>query len=193
VLLLLALHLGWISSSGPGAQQLPTAIEGGTAAVITATTGSPFGEPERATGRWLPFLRFGAALALTGIAFGVLSAASASLSLYGGELEVLRNVAGLVGIGLLLSGAIGSAMGWIGPMLYVVVAEYALSAVWTSPWVWPARPAQDLGAAICSVLVFAAGLATTAARGCRESPEIRLQTNEVILHPHAPICSSRMR
>ena len=43
-----------------GALQLPLIFEAGCAAVIAVTAGSPFGEPERATGRWLPFLRLGA-------------------------------------------------------------------------------------------------------------------------------------
>ena len=43
-----------------GALQLPLVFEAGCGAVITVMVGSPFGEPERATGRWLPFLRLGA-------------------------------------------------------------------------------------------------------------------------------------
>ena len=49
-------------------------IETGAAAVIAVTTYGPFGEPERATGRWLPWLRLGAAVALTAAAFGALAA-----------------------------------------------------------------------------------------------------------------------
>ena len=54
------------------AQQFPMIIEGGAAVVLVMTTHSPFGEAERAAGRWLPYLRLGAALALTGVAIGVL-------------------------------------------------------------------------------------------------------------------------
>jgi hypothetical protein len=46
-----------------GALQLPLIFEAACAAVIGVTTGSPFGEPERATGRWLPFLRLGVVFA----------------------------------------------------------------------------------------------------------------------------------
>ena len=49
-------------------------VETGAAAIIAVTTYGPFGEPERATGRWLPWLRLGAALALTAAAFGALAA-----------------------------------------------------------------------------------------------------------------------
>ena len=37
-------------------------IEAGAAAVIAVTAHSPFGETERATGRWLPYLRLLAAV-----------------------------------------------------------------------------------------------------------------------------------
>jgi hypothetical protein len=40
---------------------------------------------------------------------------------------------------------------------------------WTTPWVWPARPPHDRGAAICAALVFAAGLALITIRGSRDS------------------------
>ncbi len=169
IVLAMALHLGWITSTGGSAQQLPLVIETGTAAVIAATTGSPFGEPERATGRWLPYLRLVTVVALTGAAFGALSAGSAASVLPGGELGLLRNVIGLVGIGLLFSVALGGALGWIGPTVYLVVAEYALSAAWRTPWTWPARPSQDIGAAVSAMAVYAIGIAVMTTRGARES------------------------
>jgi hypothetical protein len=63
-----ALSFHWWLGTGPAASELPMIIESGTAAIIAVTTHSPFGEPERATGRWLPFLRLGMALALCGAA-----------------------------------------------------------------------------------------------------------------------------
>jgi hypothetical protein len=50
----------------------PDDHRGGAAVVIAVTAHGPFGEAERATGRWLPYLRLGAALALTGVAIGLL-------------------------------------------------------------------------------------------------------------------------
>ena len=47
-------------------------LEAAAAVVIAVTTHGPFGEAERATGRWLPYLRLGSALALTGVAIGLL-------------------------------------------------------------------------------------------------------------------------
>jgi hypothetical protein len=50
---------------------------------------------------------------------------------------------------------------------------YALYTQWhhpalTTPWIWPARPAHDLGAAICAGLVFTIGIAVFAVRGARD-------------------------
>ena len=152
---------------GAQAQQIPLVIETAAATIIAATTRSPFGESERATGRWLPYLRPGLALALTAIAVAALAAGSAGAHLAGGELELLRNVVGLLGIGL-LSAALLGAYGWIGPIAYAVVAEYALTASWTSPWIWPGRSPHDPAAAISAVLMFVAGVAVIATRGPRD-------------------------
>ena len=43
-----------------GALQLPLVIETAAATMVAATVASPFGEPERVCGRWLPFLRLAA-------------------------------------------------------------------------------------------------------------------------------------
>jgi hypothetical protein len=168
-LLWAALHWRWNIAGGPAAQQvLPLVIETGAAAVIAVTTYGPFGEPERATGRWLPWLRLAAALVLTAAAFGALAAGATGGALPGGSLTLLRNLAGMTGIGLLSAAALGGAFGWTGPMAYWLVAETALAAGWTTPWVWPARPPDDRGAAICASAVFAAGLVAVMVFGARD-------------------------
>ena len=54
-LLWAALHWHWNIAGGAAARQvIPLTIEAGAAAVIAVTTYGPFGEPERAAGRWLP-------------------------------------------------------------------------------------------------------------------------------------------
>jgi hypothetical protein len=169
-----ALGWHWIPASGTGTLQLPALelpmlLEAGTASVIVVTTYSPFGEPERATGRWLPWLRLGTAVALTAAAVGALAAGAAAAHLGDGTLGMLRNVAGLTGIGLLAAAVTGGALAWIGPMAYLVVAELALVNAWVTPWTWPARPPHDRGTAICAAVVLAAGLVVTTARGARDS------------------------
>jgi len=156
-----------------GAFQLPLLFEAGAAVAITATAASPLGEPERTTGRWLPFLRLATALALTVVAAGALAAAGAGAHLAGGTLDVVRNLAGLTGIGLLGAAALGGGLAWVGPTGYLAVGAYGLYTQWhhpalTTPWIWPARPPHDFGAATCAGLVFAFGLAVITMRGARD-------------------------
>jgi hypothetical protein len=157
-----------------GAFQLPLIFEAGCAVIIAVTAGSPFGEPERAAGSRLPFLRLAAAAALTVLAAGLLAAAGTGLSLAGGFPDVLRNVAGLTGIGLLCAVLLGGPLAWIGPLAYLLAGLYGLYTDWhpptlSTPWLWPARPPHDVGGALCAALVFGAGLAAIAIRGARDS------------------------
>jgi hypothetical protein len=159
-----------------GALQLPLIFEAAAAVTVAATAASPFGEPERAGGRWLPFLRLGATVVLTAVAAGALiAAAGAGGHLAGGSLDVLRNVAGITGIGLLCAAALGGGLSWTVPTGYLIAGIYALYTLWhppalTTPWLWPARPPHDLGGALCAVLVFAAGLTVITLRGARDRP-----------------------
>jgi hypothetical protein len=156
-----------------GALQLPLVFEAGAAAAITVPTASRLGDPERVAGRWLPFLRLATMLALTAVAAVALAAAGAGADLAGGTLDAARNVAGMTGIGLLCAAALGGGLAWAGPVGYLMVGVYALYTQWhgpalTTPWIWPARPPHDLGAAICAGLVFTAGIAVTTMRGARD-------------------------
>jgi hypothetical protein len=169
-LLWAALRWRWNIVGGPAAHALiPLTIETGAAAVIAVTTYGPFGEQERATGRWLPWLRLAAAVALTAAAFCALAAGAAGGVLPGGTLALLRNLAGMTGTGLLCAVVLGGAFGWTGPMAYWLVTESVLAAHWTTPWVWPARPPGDRGAAICAGLVITAGIAAVTIVGTRDS------------------------
>jgi hypothetical protein len=153
--------------SDEGSLQVPLIIEAAAAAIVAVTTRSPFGESERATGTWLPYLRLGAAVGLTVAAFASLLAGAAGADLLGGTVALLRNVFGIAGVGLLSAAVIGGSLSWLGPLAYLALAEEALSAGWHTPWVWPARPPGDFGGAMCASLVFGAGLAVISARGAR--------------------------
>jgi hypothetical protein len=166
-----ALHWHWSIAGGPAARLfIPLTIQSGAAALITVTTFGPFGETERAAGRWLPWLRLGAAVALTAVAFGALSAGAAAGGMPGGTLALLRNLGGMVGIGLLSAAVLGGAFGWTGPIAFLVISEGALAHRSATPWVWPTRLPHDRGGAICACLVLAAGLVLITVRGPRESP-----------------------
>jgi hypothetical protein len=168
-LLWAALDQRWNIAGGAAAQQIiPLTIEAGAAAIIAVTTYGPFGETERAAGRWLPWLRLAAALALTAIAVGALAAGATGGHLPGGTVAMLRNLAGLTGTGLLAAAALGGAFGWTGPLAYLLITEGALAGTWTTPWMWAARPPHDRGAAICAAAVFAAAAAVITVRGGRD-------------------------
>ena len=153
-----ALTWHWTFATGPYAQQVPLIIEAGAAAVIAVTAHSPFGEAERATGRWLPYLRLFAAVALTGLAILALHLGAVGESLNEGILVLARNVIGCTGIGLLCSLVTGGLLAWTLPIGYMVFCQYALLEAWTAPWTWPVCPPDDRGAWIGACAVFAAGL-----------------------------------
>jgi hypothetical protein len=156
-----------------GALQLPLIFEAAAATAVAATAASPFGEPERVTGRWLPWLRLAATAALTALAVAALATAAATgAHLAGGMLDVLRNVAGITGIGLLCAAALGGGLSWTGPTGYLVAGVYALYTQWhgpalTTPWLWPARPPHDLGGALCAGLMFTVGFTVITLYGTR--------------------------
>jgi hypothetical protein len=167
----LAGRMDWFRGEGPLVQQVPVLIEAAVAAVIAASTGSPFGENEMANGRLLTCLRFAVTLVLTGAAIGVLAVASVGAHLPGGTSAMTRSVAGLTGVGLVSATALGGARAWVGPVAYAAVTEYALTATWQTPWIWAARPPTDRGAGICAGLVFVVGLLLIGIRGPRTGRE----------------------
>jgi len=165
----LRIMLQWTPASGAYSVMFPLTVATAAASVVSVTTRSPLGEPERATGRWLPWLRLGTVLALAGAACGALALGAVGGHLALGSLALLRDLAGLTGTGLLAAVVLGAGLSWIGPLAYLVVSVYAVQEAWTTPWLWAARPAPDRGAAICAALVFAAGVAVISLRGAVES------------------------
>ena len=163
-----ALHWHWTFNSGPYAQQVPLIIEAGAATVIAVTAHSPFGETERAAGRWLPYLRLLTAAGMCGLAIALLQLGAAGESLNEGVVVLARNVIGITGIGLLCSLVTGGLLAWTLPLGYMLFCQYALLEAWTAPWTWPARPPADRGAWICASVVFALGLAAYTLRGARD-------------------------
>jgi len=165
-----ALYWHWTFASGRYAQQVPMIIAAGAAAVIAVTAHSPFGETERATGRWLPYLRLFVAVGMCGLAIALLQLGAAGQGLNEGILVLARNIIGITGIGLLCSLVTGGLLAWTLPIGYMAFCQYALLEAWTAPWTWPVRPPADRGAWICACAAFAAGLLLFTIRG----PRIRL-------------------
>jgi len=168
-LLRLVLYLHGFRGDGAAGRQTLLLIECAAASVVAVAARNPFGESELATGRLLPPLRLSAALLLSAAAVAALALGATGAGLPGGGAGLLRDVAGLVGIGLLTAAALGGSLAWAGPLTYTVVAEFALVEGWQTPWTWPARPAHDAGAWWCAGLAFAAGAAVIAVRGARDT------------------------
>jgi hypothetical protein len=177
IVLWAALKYHWWYGSGNSSAELPTLLEGCAAAVIAVTTHSPFGEPERATGRWLPFLRPVLILALCGAAIGSLALGAAvafdpktGTGLVDGVLPVARNLLGFTGVGLLCSLVAGGLLSWVGPLAFVGICQCAAIANYSEPITWAARPPADRGGWIAAMVVFAIGLAAFTIRGPRIRP-----------------------
>jgi hypothetical protein len=177
VVLWAALKYQWWYGAGNRPDELPNLLEACAAAIIGVTAHSPFGEPERATGRWLPFLRPALILALCGTAIGFLAAGAAvaynpqaGIGLVHGMLPVARNLLGFTGVALLLSLAIGGLLSWIGPLAYVLICQCAAIANYSEPLTWASRPPEDRGGWIAALVVFAVGLAAFTIRGPRIRP-----------------------
>ncbi len=165
-----ALRFNWTFTSGRYAQLLPMIIAAGAAALIAMTAHSPFGEAERPTGRWLPYLRLGTAGGMTAAAVGLLQLGVTGMSLNEGIAVLARNVIGFTGLGLLCSLVTGGLLAWTVPLGYMAFCQYALLASWTSPWTWPGRPPGDRGAWICACICLAVGLLLYTIRGPRTGP-----------------------
>jgi hypothetical protein len=177
VVLWAALEYHWWYGTGNAADELPDLLAACAAAIIGVTTHSPFGEPERATGRWLPFLRPALILALCGAAIGFLAAGAAvaydpqaGIGLVNGMLPVARNLLGFTGVALLFSLVIGGLLCWIGPLAYVLICQCAAIANYSEPLTWASRPPTDRGGWIAAMVVFAVGLVAFTIRGPRIRP-----------------------
>jgi hypothetical protein len=163
-----ALHWHWTSGSDP--QQFPIIVEAGTAAVIAVTTHGPFGEVERATGRWLPSLRLLGAVGMCGLAILALQLGVTGASLNDGILVLARNVIGFAGLGLACSLVTGGLLAWVLPVGYMAFCQYALTEAWSAPWTWPARPPADRGGWIAAMTVLAVALLAYTRCGPRTRP-----------------------
>jgi hypothetical protein len=174
--LCLGLNFHWFTVDD-AAVEVPMLLEAGAAAIIVVTTHSPFGEPERATGRWLPCLRLGLAVALCGAAIGLIAAGAAigydpksGVYLADGMLPVARNILGFTGVGLLAALVTGGLVAWIGPLAYQAICQFALIARYTEPYTWASRPPADRGGWIAAMVAFAIGLVAFTIRGPRIRP-----------------------
>ena len=116
----LRVALRWTPASGASSVVFPLIMAAAAATVISATTHSPLGEPERVTGAWLPWLRFGSAVIMAGAACGALALGAVGGHLALGAPALLRDLAGLTGIALITAALLGAGLGWTGPLACLV-------------------------------------------------------------------------
>ncbi|HEY2792323.1 MAG TPA: hypothetical protein VGJ28_08215 [Micromonosporaceae bacterium] len=160
------LRWGWSIAGGAAAQQLvPLVVMAGAAAAIGVATYGPLGEAEKATGRWLPLLRLGTAVLLSVAAAALLAAAGSGGRLATGDLELMRDLAGSIGVALLTAAAVGGQFAWIGPIAYWLVTESALASALSTPLIWPTLPSNSAAAMTAAVTVAVAGFAAITVRG----------------------------
>lgn len=162
----------WLDPQRP--DELPMILQGCAAGIITVTTHSPIGEPERATGRRLQLLRVLLVLVLCGAAIGFFALGAAvacnprsGVSLAAGTLSAVRNVLGMTGIGLIFCLVTGALIAWTGPLAFTAVSQFALLVNYSEPLTWPTRPPTDRGGWIAAMVVFAVGLIAFTIKGPR--------------------------
>jgi hypothetical protein len=174
-LLLTVCATGWhivliqIAPGGLASAELPLAFMVGAAALIGFGVGGPSEGQGRLAKRRLALQRFTAVMALSFGAAGLFAAGSVSVHLADGPLGMLRELAGLTGIALLSTAMLGGGLAWVMPMAYQLLTLYAFEHDWATPWIWPARPLHDLGAALCAAFVFTAGVVAITVRGAPSS------------------------
>ncbi len=156
-----------------------------TAAVIGVSLWSPFGEPERAAGTWLPLGRF--LHLLTMLVFALLvNRIAVETWVPAGDigqwsLYLLRHTVALIGVALLMPKMLDSRLSWIGPALvampglvvgYIRVEQAEIegrnvSFFYDSSTHLMLRPHDSLLAAGVAVGLFVMGGAITIRRGER--------------------------
>ena len=131
-------------------------VEAGATAIIAVTTHGPFGEVERATGRWLPAMRLLAATGMCGLAILALHLDVVGESLKDGILVLARNVICFAGLGMGCPLVTGGLLAWVLPLEYMAFCQYALTEAWTAPWTCSTRPPADRGGWIATMTVLRA-------------------------------------
>lgn len=142
---------------------LPLALMVACAALIAASTRSPFGDPERATFP-LPRLRLTHLLALVVIAVLVIGIARIGDD----PAAAMRDVAGLTGIALLSTPLFGAALAWIAPLAYVIYCGGPVDIHQVTLWAWPALPGSATAATPIALALLVAGIAAVTATGARD-------------------------
>ena len=154
----------WAVGPGPSAGTLPLVLVVGAAAIIAASTQSPFAGPERAT--WpAPRLRLIQVAAFVLAAAGLLGLARLGHD----PLAAIRNLAGLTGLALITATLISAPLAWITPLAYVLYCGAQIDIQTVSLWSWPALPSTNRSATVIALLLLSAGTTAITRFGARDS------------------------
>jgi len=154
----------WAVGPGPFAGTLPLALATGAAAIIAASTHSPFADPEHAT--WpAPRLRLIQVAAFVLAAAGLLALARLGHD----PLAAIRNLAGFTGLALITATLISAPLAWITPLAYVLYCGAQIDIQTVSLWSWPALPSTNHTATIIALLLLGAGTTAITSFGARDS------------------------
>jgi hypothetical protein len=140
------------------------------AVVIGAGARSPFGDIEHCVSRPLGPIRLGHLLALALIAALVLLGASAIVG-SGIERELVRNLAGYLGLSLLAARLLGIGISWAIPLAYATLAFVLLPQ---NPLAWPARYPLDARSLNIALALLVVGLLAVTLRDTRDQPDDRV-------------------
>lgn len=158
----------WLGSSTITNTLLPLAMPLASAAIIGASTGSPFGESEETASRPLGLLRLGHLAGLLAVAALTLALAVTWWTVPDGAWTLARNLAGFTGLALLTARVLGSGLSWVVPLGYAVLALLAPPSGQAPAWAWSVRAATDRGAALIAAVLLLMGLVIVARWGARD-------------------------
>ena len=154
----------WAVGPGPFAGTLPLALATGAAAIIAASTQSPFADPEHAT--WpAPRLRLIQVAAFVLAAAGLLALARLGHDPF----AAIRNLAGFTGMALITATLISAPLSWITPLAYVLYCGAMIDAQAVSLWSWPALPSANHTATVIALVLLGTGITAITRFGARDS------------------------
>jgi hypothetical protein len=154
----------WLTGGGTFAVLLELVLATIAATVVAAGLTGPFGLVERSAGSRLPMLR-GGQLAAT------IAVAAAGCAVTTSVAQSLRDLAGFVGIALVMGGVFGAQRCWALCLGYALVCAGEVDLGQHPAWAWPVRPAGDVGSLVAATVLLAAGVTVAV-----WSPRVKDQT-----------------
>jgi hypothetical protein len=142
----------------------------GPALIIGVGAHSPFGEIERIASRAVGTLRFGHLIALFFLGTLVLIAGSCGVTV-GIDWELIRNLAGYLGLTLLAAWLIGTGLSWVVPLGYAALALVIFPG---NRLAWAVRFPIDSWSVTVAVTLFALGLLVITLHGACDRPDERV-------------------